>query len=208
MTLNRYSLLTIFCYGLAFFIPAFFADPNQAVLATTLSYLIGAVVMILLYVYQKEPLKIEKNTASKLSILIWGIVGIFIALILQNIAANIEGLFGELQPSQNTQNIITIILQRPIFAVAVMIGGPIMEEFVFRRALFGILAKYSNYWIGLILSSLAFAFAHNDGHLLVYFFLGSFFLWLYTHTGKIWTSIITHVGMNTLVVIVQIALAQ
>lgn len=79
-----------------------------------------------------------------------------------------------------------------------------MEEFVFRRALVGIIANYSNIWIGVIVSAVAFAFAHSDNHLLVYILLGLFFSGLYALTGRIWTSMITHVGMNTLVIIIQL----
>lgn len=79
-----------------------------------------------------------------------------------------------------------------------------MEEFVFRRALVGIIGKYTNVWIGVGISAMAFAFAHNDGHLLVYLFLGLFFSGLYAYTGSIWTSMITHVGMNSLVVVIQL----
>ncbi len=96
---------------------------------------------------------------------------------MQNFAVFIESLFGEVAASENTENIISIILQNPIFALAAMVGGPIMEEFVFRRALVGIIAKYSNIWVGVIVSAVAFAFAHSDNHLLVYILLGLFFLW-------------------------------
>ena len=51
-----------------------------------------------------------------------------------------------------------------------------MEEFVFRRSILGIVEKYTNFWVGAVISSLLFAFAHNDGHLLIYFFLGFSFI--------------------------------
>ena len=74
-------------------------------------------------------------------------------------------LFGEVSASQNTENIIAIVVQNPLFALAAMVGGPIMEEFIFRRALVGIIGKYSNVWVGVVVSAVAFAFAHNDNHL-------------------------------------------
>ncbi|HCO04648.1 MAG TPA: CPBP family intramembrane metalloprotease, partial [Enterococcus faecalis] len=40
----------------------------------------------------------------------------------------------------------------------------------------------------------------------VYFFMGFFFALLYKQTGKIWTSVIAHCGMNTIVIIVQLLL--
>ena len=101
-----------------------------------------------------------------------------------------------------------MILKAPAFILATTIAGPIMEEFVFRRSILGIVEKYTNFWVGAVISSLLFAFAHNDGHLLIYFFLGFFFSLQYKTTGRIWTSMITHVGMNTLVVIVQLAIQK
>jgi membrane protease YdiL (CAAX protease family) len=204
MSLKKYALSTILIYGIAFFIPGFFVTSGLAIPATTISYILGAIVMILLYFRQKEPLSFEQKQSKLSAVFIYGLVGIIVAILLQNVAISIESFFGEGTPSQNTENIINIILQNPIFALAAMVGGPIMEEFVFRRALVGIIAKYSNVWVGVIVSAVAFAFAHNDNHLLVYMFLGLFFSGLYALTGRIWTSMITHVGMNTLVIIVQL----
>ena len=160
--------------------------------------------MIFLYFKQNEPLSFERKQPKVSAIIVYGLTGIIAAILLQNFAVFIESLFGEVAASQNTENIITIILQNPIFALAAMIGGPIMEEFVFRRALVGTIANYSNIWIGVIVSAVAFAFAHSDNHLLVYILLGLFFSGLYALTGRIWTSMITHVGMNTLVIIIQL----
>lgn len=206
MSLTKYSLATILCYGIVFFSPLLFTNPSQTILATTIGYILGAAIMIYLYFKQNDPLSFEGNHTSTSHIIIYGLVGIIVAVMLQNVAAYAESFFGEVAPSQNTQNIIQIIIQRPVFALAAMVGGPIMEEFVFRRALVGIIAKYSNVWIGVGVSSVLFAFAHADNHLLVYILLGLFFSGLYAYTGKIWTSMITHVGMNSLVIIVQLIL--
>jgi len=61
-----------------------------------------------------------------------------------------------------------------------------------------------NTWLAFVISSLLFAIAHFDGHILLYFSLGMFFSLLYYVTGNIWTSIIAHAGMNALVVIVSL----
>ncbi|HGF7712730.1 TPA: lysostaphin resistance A-like protein, partial [Enterococcus faecium] len=174
-------------------------------------YILGAVILAIFYFKQREPLAIESavKKASVPKIVIYGLVGIFVALILQSIAVMLESiLFGEATPSENTQNIIQMIMEAPAFILATTVAGPIMEEFVFRRSILGIISRYSNFWVGAVVSSLLFAFAHNDGHLLIYFFLGFFFSLEYKATGRIWTSMITHVGMNTLVVLVQLAVQK
>ena len=173
-------------------------------------YILGAVILAIFYFKQREPLVIESavKKASVPKIVIYGLVGIFVALILQSIAVMLESiLFGEATPSENTQNIIQMIMEAPAFILATTVAGPIMEEFVFRRSILGSSVGIQ-FWVGAVVSSLLFAFAHNDGHLLIYFFLGFFFSLEYKATGRIWTSMITHVGMNTLVVLVQLAVQK
>ena len=212
MSLKKYSFLSIFCYGLIFISPLILASiglvksTSELITATAVMYILGAVVLAIFYFKQREPLAIESavKKASAPKIVIYGLVGIFVALILQSIAVMLESvLFGKATPSENTQNIIQMIMEAPAFILATTVAGPIMEEFVFRRSILGIISRYSNFWVGAVISSLLFAFAHNDGHLLIYFFLGFFFSLEYKATGRIWTSMITHVGMNTLVVLVQ-----
>ncbi|HFD0711768.1 TPA: type II CAAX endopeptidase family protein [Enterococcus faecium] len=217
MSLKKYSFLSIFCYGLIFISPLILASiglvksTSELITATAVMYILGAVVLAIFYFKQREPLAIESavKKASVPKIVIYGLVGIFVALLLQSIAVMLESvLFGEATPSENTQNIIQMIMGAPAFILATTIAGPIMEEFVFRRSILGIISRYSNFWVGAVISSLLFAFAHNDGHLLIYFFLGFFFSLEYKATGRIWTSMITHVGMNTLVVLVQLAVQK
>ncbi|MFS1098760.1 lysostaphin resistance A-like protein [Enterococcus faecium] len=217
MSLKKYSFLSIFCYGLIFISPLILASiglvksTSELITATAVMYILGAVVLAIFYFKQREPLAIESavKKASAPKIVIYGLVGIFVALILQSIAVMLESvLFGEATPSENTQNVIQMIMEAPAFILATTVAGPIMEEFVFRRSILGIISRYSNFWVGAVISSLLFAFAHNDGHLLIYFFLGFFFSLEYKATGQIWTSMITHVGMNTLVVLVQLAVQK
>lgn len=217
MSLKKYSFLSIFCYGLIFISPLILASiglvksTSELITATAVMYILGAVVLAIFYFKQREPLAIESavKKASAPKIVIYGLVGIFVALILQSIAVMLESvLFGKATPSENTQNIIQMIMEAPAFILATTVAGPIMEEFVFRRSILGIISRYSNFWVGAVISSLLFAFAHNDGHLLIYFFLGFFFSLEYKATGRIWTTMITHVGMNTLVVLVQLAVQK
>ncbi|EOC6344931.1 lysostaphin resistance A-like protein [Enterococcus faecium] len=217
MSLKKYSFLSIFCYGLIFISPLILASiglvksTSELITATAVMYILDAVVLAIFYFKQREPLAIESavKKASAPKIVIYGLVGIFVALILQSIAVMLESvLFGKATPSENTQNIIQMIMEAPAFILATTVAGPIMEEFVFRRSILGIISRYSNFWVGAVISSLLFAFAHNDGHLLIYFFLGFFFSLEYKATGRIWTSMITHVGMNTLVVLVQLAVQK
>lgn len=213
MTIKKYSFITIFIYGLALFSPVIFRNLNllqtgtQPIMALTVIYVVAAVVLILLYFKNRRLLEIEKKPATASTIIGLGILGIFLAIFLQITLTQIEAsITGKVTTSANTQNIVSMLQASPLFLLAVSIAGPVMEEFAYRRALLGFVANYSNYWIGAIVSSIIFALAHGDGHLLIYFSLGFFLTFLYHYTGSIWTSVMTHAGMNTIVMLVQILL--
>ena len=156
MSLKKYSFLSIFCYGLIFISPLILASiglvksTSELITATAVMYILGAVVLAIFYFKQREPLAIESavKKASAPKIVICGLVGIFVALILQSIAVMLESvLFGEATPSENTQNVIQMIMEAPAFILATTVAGPIMEELVFSRSILGIISRYSNFWV-------------------------------------------------------------
>ncbi|KAF1302419.1 CPBP family intramembrane metalloprotease [Enterococcus saccharolyticus] len=206
MSVKKYSVLTIGLYVLIFLSPLLFATFHAQAWGVIISYLLGAILMIAMYLKQTSFLSFEKKQPNWLLVILLGVLGIFGSIILQNIVIQIEVLFGQNPVSQNTEGIVQNVLAQPLFFIAVMIGAPIMEEFVFRRAITGLLEHYMNVWLAIAISSFLFALIHFDGHLLLYFSLGFFFSILYKTTGKIWTSILTHAGMNALVLIAQLVL--
>jgi membrane protease YdiL (CAAX protease family) len=83
-----------------------------------------------------------------------------------------------------------------VFAVAV---APIVEEFVFRFFIYGVLKRYVGCFLGVILSSLLFAAAH--AHLPSFvplFVLGSCFAIAYEWSGSILVSMTMHSLFNSL----------
>lgn len=211
MSIKIYSFCSIFFYGLALYSPILFRSfgvfqtGDQPTTALTVAYCGGAVIQLLLYFAGRKLFETEKRKTSVWTIMGMGITGIFLAMTLQMILIQIEQVVFHTQlQSENTQNIITMLKSAPVFLVAISIAGPIMEEFAFRRALTGIIANYTSFWVGAVASSAIFAFAHNDGHLLVYFGLGFLLAILYRFTGSIFTSMITHVGINTVVTLIQV----
>ncbi|MDU6523919.1 lysostaphin resistance A-like protein [Enterococcus devriesei] len=210
MNAKKYSFITIFTYGLVLFSPVIFlqvfsANPSQIIQLTTLTYFLGAALMIF-YRYKSQLFGIESQQKKVLIAILIGVIGIPASLLLQMLILQIEQRFlGQSATSQNTQNIVDLIMNNMVFIFATTIAGPIMEEFVFRRAIFGSLEKRFGFLIPALLSSLLFAFAHNDGHYLLYAGLGFLFCGMYRYSGRIWTSMITHVGMNLLVILTQLA---
>ncbi|MBM7710688.1 CPBP family intramembrane glutamic endopeptidase [Enterococcus xiangfangensis] len=211
MNKKIYSFITIFTYGLVLFSPVIFqqvfqASSAQIIQLTTFAYFIGALLMIF-YRFKSQLFSLESQKKNVPITILIGIIGVPVSLLLQMVILQIEQRFlGQSVSSQNTQTIVQLIRDNMIFILATTIAGPIMEEFVFRRAIFGSLEKRFGFFIPALLSSVLFALAHNDGHYLLYAGLGFLFCGMYHYSGRIWTSMITHVGMNLLVVLTQLAL--
>lgn len=137
---------------------------------------------------------------------IWAFFGIFLALFAQSLASNIERLAGVGVGSENTKEILTIINAFPLAMVVSSIIGPILEEIVFRKIIFGALYGRLNFFLSALISSVIFALAHMEPqHILIYAAMGFTFAYLYVKTKHIIVPIFAHVAMNTLVVIVQSA---
>lgn len=209
MTLAQNFKYTLIAYLIAFLSPSlvifFSKDPKVLIQANTIIYILGAVALIFINTRLTEkPLVERRKNSSWIQIISWGVIGIFITIFSQGVANLIEqSLLGTEAASANTQHIVTLAKQYPLFLLAVSVGGPIMEELVFRRAFIGWLDKYTNVWFAAVLSACLFAVAHMDGHFLVYFTMGIVLFALYEHTGSIWTSSIAHCAMNLLVVLTQ-----
>ena len=86
-----------------------------------------------------------------------------------------------------------------VFAVAI---APIIEEFVFRFFIYGVLKRYAGCLLGVILSSLLFAAAHAHFPSFVpLFVLGSCFAIAYEWSGSILVSMTMHSLFNSLTLI-------
>lgn len=95
-------------------------------------------------------------------------------------------------------------------ALFAIVLAPAYEELLFRRVLFGRLWQAGRPWLGLVLSSLAFALIHEvpgtsaNGPWeiaqlwLVYGGMGAAFAWLYQRTGTLWAPIAAHALNNAI----------
>lgn len=162
--------------------------------------------IITLFLLRKEmkPSVNERSGTSLWGSIAWAIFGVFLALFAQSIAANIERLMGIDVRSENTKAIIKLIEAFPFAIIVSSIFGPILEEIVFRKIIFGGLYKRFNFFISAIISSVVFALAHMEPqHTLLYAAMGFTFAFLYVKTKNILVPMFAHVAMNTFVVIVQ-----
>lgn len=169
-----------------------------------ISFTITLVIILLLLRNEMVNANEVRNGASLGRSILWAITGVFLALFAQAFAANIERLIGIEAGSDNTQQILRIIESFPIMIVVSSVIGPILEEIVFRKIIFGAFYKRFNFFISALLSSVIFSFAHMEPeHTLLYSAMGFTFAYLYVKTNRILVPIVAHVSMNTFVVLVQ-----
>ena len=168
-----------------------------------ISFILATVIILFLLRHERNNRNLHEQASIGTSIG-WAISGVFLALFAQSIAANIEQLVGIPTGSENTQNILNLIEAVPAVMVASSILGPILEEIVFRKIVFGTLYKRLNFFLSALISSLVFAVAHMEFiHILLYTAMGFTFAYLYVKTKRILVPIFAHVTMNTLVVLIQ-----
>ena len=168
-----------------------------------ISFVLATIIILFLLRHERNNRDIHEQASVGASIG-WAVGGVFLALFAQSIAANIEQLIGIPTGSENTQNILNLIDAVPAVMLASSLFGPILEEIVFRKIVFGTLYKRLNFFLSALISSLIFAVAHMEFiHILLYTAMGFTFAYLYVKTKRILVPIFAHVTMNTLVVLIQ-----
>lgn len=193
----------------AFFLQFFSQDGNEEIALAgwwnTISFAIAFLVCIFLISRNKNFWNIFKGEKASIPVSIgWGILGFFLVFFGQTIGALIETGLGIQQGSENTKTIILLTEVAPIIILATVFLGPILEELVFRRVIFGSIVQTQNFWVAGIISSIIFALIHLDfTHIILYTISGFIFAFLYYKTHRILTSIIAHMLLNGFVTIVQ-----
>ena len=107
--------------------------------------------------------------------------------------------------SENSEIIIQIAKMNPLFIVSAAILGPILEEIIFRKILFGYLNEKFNVWIAAFVSSLIFGLVHMEMQtLIVYMVMGLVFAYIYWKTKRIIIPILVHVSINSFAVLIPL----
>ena len=184
---------------------------NQLILTTQGWYIfismgIALIIFLILISRDQNFWKIYKGSKASLPLsILWGIIGFFMVFIGQSIGSMIESTLGIHQGSQNTANLVSIADVAPIAILAIVFIGPILEEFVFRRVIFGSLVQTTNFFVAALVSSIVFALIHLDlPHIIIYAISGFIFAFLYHKTKRIITSIIAHMMLNGFVTVIQL----
>ncbi|GIO25034.1 CPBP family intramembrane glutamic endopeptidase [Oceanobacillus sp. J11TS1] len=169
----------------------------------------SAGLIIVLWLLKPEmQMRARPDAAGIGSIIVWAIIGVFMAFLSQGLAVTIEMEILGIDPgSENTQGIMNMARTAPIFIILPAILAPILEEIIFRKIIFGSLYKKMNFFLAALISSLIFAVIHMDfTHILMYAAMGFVFAFLYVQTKRIIVPILVHAGMNSLVVLAQYSL--
>lgn len=178
--------------------------------SSTLLYIVLTIIGILgtgLLLFLNHKFKfqnqIEKDKSpATAKIILWGLAGTVLVIIGQWLTLHLSHLlFHTPLFSNNTDQFLTIFHQTPFYAIDIVLITPIIEELIFRKVFFGNLTAYFKPWIAAIISSTLFAFAHQDGHFLTYFVMGLIFEFIYFKTHDIKASMISHVGLNLIVLL-------
>ncbi|ANZ32930.1 intramembrane glutamic endopeptidase MroQ [Staphylococcus carnosus] len=178
----------------------------------------AAIIVLWMNAHVKNPTYLD-NAPDKIKrryIIPWAIVGLIVVLIYQVIASLInQFVFKVDQPSPNTTGIMRMIQDAPIFIVLVTIAGPLLEEFVFRKVIFGNIFeklkgnKVIRFIIAATVSSALFATAHNDpSFIIIYFGMGFILSGFYVYSKRIAVPICIHILMNSYVVVIQLLFAD
>lgn len=167
---------------------------------------IGVIVALFIIFRDKQFFRIWSGKPSGyIPAVLWGVLGFFMLLLGQTLAAMIEMAIGIEPGSENTASLVTIAEAVPYAIFAVVLFGPILEELVFRRVIFGSLNQTTNFFIATAVSALVFALVHLEfTHLLLYFSTGLILAFLYRQTKRIITPIIAHILLNGYVMLVNL----
>lgn len=186
-----------------------------------IAFLIGTILVIIIGSLHQNKNAIERGPQTDMPVtLVWIVGGVILAYASQVIAGMINVyVFDNPLESQNTNEIIEMIESMPLMILVVVILGPIIEEYVFRRAIFAEVYtlfpmknpgyKVLAFLVAGLVSGLIFAVAHFDfTHIIIYLAMSYAFSFLYVITGRLLVPVIIHIIMNGLVVGIQIILGD
>ncbi|WP_085520884.1 CPBP family intramembrane glutamic endopeptidase [Tuberibacillus sp. Marseille-P3662] len=168
----------------------------------TYSFLVALPIIIWLLRTSEDHQRDKEARVTLGQTIVWAIVGIFMTYVVQMLASIVDvTVLGNKAESTNTQNLMGIAEQAPIAIISIALLGPIVEEIVFRKVIFGSFYKRFNFWLSALFSALIFAVFHFDAHIIVYGSIGFVFAYLYAKTKRIIVPIISHMVLNSLSVI-------
>lgn len=188
--------------------------PGAAMLiAMTLISTGGAALLLYVWRRRASPTERAHSMAMARSARTWAWVSIA-GLVTFALSTGITWIGREMGLEPNPSNLVLVeagIAEHPVFlTLFAVVFAPLYEELLFRRVLFGRLWAAGWPVLGIVLSSLVFALAHEVPGLTgnpplttllligVYAAMGAVFAIVYRATGTLWAPIATHMLNNAL----------
>lgn len=190
----------------------FFLTPlnefESGIYGNILSFVIGFIIIFNLLKPDMREARYKRDAANINEVILWSIFGVFLAYVAQAIAVSIEiNILGIKSTSQNTELLMEITRAIPLFLIITVFIAPVLEEIIFRKIIFGVLYKHTNFFIAGIISALIFGIIHQEPkHLLIYASMGFVLAYVYVKTKRIIVPIIVHIVLNSITVILQYSL--
>ncbi|HLQ71011.1 MAG TPA: CPBP family intramembrane glutamic endopeptidase [Bacillota bacterium] len=191
------------------YLTTFSNETNSTILiGWTIFSFIAALVVILILMRPFMKVESNRDRPNIFALIGWAILGLIMAFASQIIVSALElTLFGIEPGSENTFEIMDIARAAPLFIIVPALVGPILEEIIFRKIIFGSLYKRMNFFLAALISSLIFGIIHMEPeHLLLYAAMGFVFAFVYVMTKRIMVPIIVHMSMNSIAVMLQFSL--
>ena len=220
----NHLLLSGIIYILAVFVIPLQLPRNISVdnRVTIVLFLSLTATFILGYIARKGTNDIDRQQSKYNFITLFaiGIIGFISMMLLQGILNGLlvylSNFFNFPTKSKNTSNVVEVLKLKPYFILYVAVLGPIMEELFFRKAVFGYFydamigsKDWIRFTIPALITGIIFALPHDGISPIMVIYIGMSFVfsYLYIHTRSILTPIISHILMNSLVVLVQVYFA-
>lgn len=199
------------------------ADIDEGIATALMALVVTGGAALIVYFWRNRATALERQSSARAirQPATWGWIGLAAATAFvagEGVLALAAWL--GLNPEPTNEAMVEQLMQTsPLLLTAfVVILAPAYEELLFRRVLFGRLWAGGRPWLGLVLSSAAFALMHEMPGLdpatwpgtalllLVYGLIGATYAGLYWRTGTLWAPIAAH-ALNNGVALLALALS-
>lgn len=166
--------------------------PGRAIIVMTTIIIVFMIIMI----YKKEIHSFDFNRLKAREWRVWFQKGFNNVVIINVVYFILTRFIWSFPGRQLTAGDLS--LKIPIVVLSVIFVGPILEEIIFRRFLFGFLGKKIGQIPAAVLSSLLFCTIHLSWPFLpVYLITGLVLCWVYHKSGELLPCTLIHMAINT-----------
>lgn len=184
-----------------------YANLNQNILLTVFAFLTYAIASVVImgvpYIVAKKKIRLAQLGFDRLpqwrdiSVAVGGIAVYFVLATIVVMILTLLPWFDATQPQDTGYTTLYYPVEYVLVFIALVILAPFVEEVLFRGYFYGTLRRWSSMWVAGVVTSVLFAFAHQQWNVGVDVFVLSLVLVATReYTGSIWSSILIHMAKN------------